>query len=105
MFHRIRTARTAATLIALTVVGALGGPPVAAAAPSSRAPLAPCDGAPPRVTGFAEAAAPIPPEVPVPVEAVTIPVPRDLPTPDGVRLPESIEVPAEVVAQLADGLR
>ncbi len=59
MFHRIRTARTAATLIALTVVGALGGPPVAAAAPSSHAPLAPCDGAPPRVTGFAEAAAPI----------------------------------------------
>ena len=73
--------------------------PEAAPAPAPEAPPAPAPGAAPLLD---PAPQPVPGPAPVaaPAEAITVPIPQNLPTPDGVRLPESIEVPAELVERV-----
>lgn len=76
------------------------GPVIPEAAPAPEAPPAALEAPPEAPPAPAPAPGPAPAPEPLtagPAEAITMPIPQDLPTPDGVRLPETITVPGELL--------
>ena len=86
--------------------------PEPAPAPAPEAPPAPPAEAPPAPVEIEAEPAPGPPvevhnapESAPPAEPFTVAIPRDLPAPDGVRLPETIEIPGAVLEQVPPAFR
>ncbi|MDV7999690.1 glycoside hydrolase family 25 protein [Rhodococcus sp. IEGM 1408] len=81
-------------------LGPVAPEPAPAPAPEPAPAPAPAPEAPPAALEAPPEPPPAPAPAPVtdgPAEAITVPLPQNLPTPDGVRLPETITVPGELL--------